>query len=329
MTTLHFSWPRFLLYGLLLCLSVLTGCVKSTGVEVTPTPTATSVAATQIQPTVTNTPKATSTPISLATLLTPMATATASPTYTVVPPTETPTITPAPTLSVEQEDILLSELMASNGGCELPCWWGITPGMTDVQTARDMFASHGITWREGDVILGYVRPDSPLYYPDVRLIFLVKRNIVHSIVVYGSRDPYEISFRFTEDWRQYSLSNMLDRNGSPLHILLEAPIFTEVNVPNEYLLSLYFVPLDGIVTYRVAAEYIGNGKNRLCSNFADVQEIYMELYAPGELRGSHESRVQEALDHGFITWETATGMSIKEFYDFFKDANSPKCVEVD
>jgi hypothetical protein len=329
MTILHFSWPRFLLCGLLFCLPVLTGCVENIGVEVTLTPMATMVTAIQIQSTMTNTPTITNAPIFSAISQTPQATATAFPTYTAVSPTETPTITPAPTLSVEQEDILLSKLMASNGGCELPCWWGITPGMTDVQTARDMFASQGIAWHEGDVILGYARPDSPLYYPDVRFIFLAKRSVIHSIIVYGSRERHELGFRFSEDWRQYKLSNMLDRYGPPLHILLETPIFTEAGVPNEYLLSLYFMPLDAIVTYRVAAEYVGDGKNRLCSNFEDVQEIYMELYALGELSASHESSVQEALDHGFVTWEAAASMNIEEFYDFFKDDSGPGCIELD
>jgi hypothetical protein len=48
-------------------------------------------------------------------------------------PTNTPTDTPIPTLSLEEGHKLFLELIETNGGCELPCWWGITPGKTSMQ----------------------------------------------------------------------------------------------------------------------------------------------------------------------------------------------------
>ena len=51
-------------------------------------------------------------------------------------PTNTPTLiptltwTPLPTLSAEAAHAKIKELLKTNGGCELPCWWGIIPGKT-------------------------------------------------------------------------------------------------------------------------------------------------------------------------------------------------------
>jgi hypothetical protein len=62
-----------------------------------------------------------------------------TPTQTVAPtprPTNTPTFTPTltwtplPTLPSQQTRAKIEELLETNGGCELPCWWGITPNET-------------------------------------------------------------------------------------------------------------------------------------------------------------------------------------------------------
>ena len=37
------------------------------------------------------------------------------------------------------EDAALPELLATNGGCELPCWWGITPGVTRIEEVQTLF----------------------------------------------------------------------------------------------------------------------------------------------------------------------------------------------
>jgi len=42
--------------------------------------------------------------------------------------TPTPSFTPLPRLSPSEAVQLVNELDRTNGGCELPCWWGITPG---------------------------------------------------------------------------------------------------------------------------------------------------------------------------------------------------------
>jgi len=64
------------------------------------------------------------------------ATLTKIPTLTPLPSqtatlTKIPTLTPLPTYISYEEDIrAFNKLLRTNGGCQLPCWWGITPGET-------------------------------------------------------------------------------------------------------------------------------------------------------------------------------------------------------
>lgn len=68
---------------------------------------------------------ATSSPTEAILETTPAPTATTEPIATALP---SPTVTP--TLSEEEALAYFQELFKDNGGCELPCWWGITPGVT-------------------------------------------------------------------------------------------------------------------------------------------------------------------------------------------------------
>src|SRR3990172_6047576 len=54
-------------------------------------------------------------------------------------PTLTPVWTPRPTLAEAEAAQALRDLIMTNGGCGLPCVWGLTPGET--------------TWRDAEAIL--------------------------------------------------------------------------------------------------------------------------------------------------------------------------------
>ena len=60
---------------------------------------------------------------------------TPSPTRTQIP-TSHPSLTPLPTFPADQSEELLSSLMSTNGGCVLPCWWGITPGVSSLRNEK-------------------------------------------------------------------------------------------------------------------------------------------------------------------------------------------------
>jgi hypothetical protein len=78
-------------------------------------------------------PTATSLPVSTTAL--PV---TSGETFT---PLATEALAPLPTLSPVEAKAFVLELTQNNGGCELPCFWGFTPGQTKWQTAEPLLTS--------------------------------------------------------------------------------------------------------------------------------------------------------------------------------------------
>jgi len=184
----------------------------------------------------------------------------------------TEAITPKATLSIEQEQIILTELMLNEGDCKLPCWWEVTPGQTTVQVASERFTSQGIPWNEGDVVLGN--------FPraGVRSQFIVDGDIVQQIVTTGTRDHYDLANRFTEIWQHYTIENMLEQYGMPSHVFISPPVFVEVGTPNNYDLLLYFMSSDALMNFSITADYLEEEeKDRICADFENVQSIYLKL----------------------------------------------------
>jgi len=136
----HLRWC-LLIVGLILLVS-LVGC--SASVTPTPSPSATPLSATfEALPSPPDTSlQDTSTPSPQPEI----------PTQTPLPPRPSKALTPTsvPTLADSEEQELVLNLLQDNGGCQLPCWWGFTPGETTWHTAQEFFASRQprITTRE-------------------------------------------------------------------------------------------------------------------------------------------------------------------------------------
>lgn len=131
-----------------------------------------------------------------------------------------PSLTPLPVLPSEQANSLVWELLVNNAGCELPCYWGITPGETAWQNANQFFASftdridqgptktyekNGANYSE----TGYeVKKTIPDYSDPVSSSYMVKNGIVEKIYVF----PIATELR-------YQLHQVLLKFGIPDEVL--------------------------------------------------------------------------------------------------------------
>lgn len=88
--------------------------------------------------------------------LTPTPTQTKTLTPTLTP---TPTWTPLPTIPPDERLDAMLDLLYTNAGCRLPCWWGIIPGETSWTSARrflQAFDPHVYVTNEYDLDEGFV-----------------------------------------------------------------------------------------------------------------------------------------------------------------------------
>ncbi len=153
------------------------------------------------------------------------------------PPTQEPTWAAVPTLPAPDAQATLSSLSARAEACNLPCWWGITPGKTTWVTARSELALLGelfgpfdrgpIAWY--DFAIAVPKTLDPLGYFEPSIG--VRNGVVEIISLNG---------QWVWSGFDYSLAGLLQTFGQPDEIWLK----TNADSPPEhgvpYDLDLYY-----------------------------------------------------------------------------------------
>lgn len=246
-----------------------------------------------------------------------------------ISPSPTPTFSPIATLSVEQEGVLLSKLMATNGGCMLPCWWGITPSLTHEYQARDIFELQGINgWTtsfDGTYALlglGYPRKDLSVDVADINLRFQISNDIIQYIDVDGGYRQEEFRELFIRDWQLYEPDKMLEQYGLPEYIE-----FAKIENSPYYRL-IFSYPLRGIeINYIVPFELIETDKVKVCFDLAHVDFIALSLYPSNQMENAPENIIPKRLST-YISWEETTGLTIDSFRQIFDNQAVLPCIEL-
>jgi hypothetical protein len=319
-----FSFLRGLCFSLII-LILIAGCTApqspvSTATQPTPISiplTSSSSPTMTVMPTQTPTPTKTITP-------THWPSVTPRPTKT---PTLTPTITwtPLPTLPPDKALARVLELLKTNGGCKLPCWWGITPGLTSRDEALAYLASFATRFTGGPS------------YPDYGAVFAVPQNTIPGLL-HGE----SYGFGFTVDkngiveqitaWKPYRLSDFLTDYGPPPQVWIYGESLDTIASYASYTIVLYY-PDQGIL-----AAWDGTIEKqdpiRVCPNRFDPG-VFLKLWAPPVTKTFEEAAGSELLGppvpprRVFYPLEKATNINIKAFYERYKDSrNASTCFEM-
>jgi hypothetical protein len=314
------SKKKLLLLGLMLFVMLANGCTYSIN--------------NPVKPSFTSSPTATLTPI-------PISTPFLSPTPTVIP-----------TLPVEDARKKWWDLLATNGGCQLPCLWGITPGMSTYQEAQNILtplSSMAEVYFDSSYPGGGI---SPLYAEgefnfNTPVSYLYEDNGVISHIAFEAfeeeviKDPRDLSGEswlsrrpiyglptFIKRVEYYSLSQLLSEQGIPTSVMIASsgPSINRGGSIDFDITILY--PNQGIW-----AEYT------TLTNESDVgsvikscpvnAHIKMELYPPGNPDSFYA--LLDKTDWGitknsYKPLEEATSMSMEKFYKTFRNPTN-KCIE--
>jgi len=239
-------------------------------------------------------------------------TKTLQPTPTVKPATKTP----YPTLSIKQARQLIDEAQKTNLGCELPCWWGITPGKTPLDEAQAFFAALNAK-------IEYWAPHYSItvFYPDSKKIALGLRifpdenGLVESMNIYLSRTMAEVLDQFGQPSQIWFYSS-----GARAYRLL----------PSASLMFLY--PERGMFFYTLEkeADYFDNGRAvRVCAIHLAVR-TYSGFYlwdghTPKTLEQMKGYLFDDPEGWRFRPLEDVTNMDIPAFTKAFSVPNSKAC----
>ncbi|HQX16794.1 MAG TPA: hypothetical protein PLA27_10270 [Anaerolineales bacterium] len=265
-------------------------------------------------------------------------------------------ITPksVPALPFDEAQKQLLDLLNTNGDCDLPCLWGITPGLSNQQDARNILMP-----------LSSISPQDKTYFDSTALngvlfgtispLHFDEKYRFNSLVVYRYSDNgiiHRISFRAMEEQiltdsngnltgimpiydssafikrtEYYSLHHLLSEQGMPESVA----IYTSGNSHRGGSIKIdiaVFYPNQGIwAQYETYVnEFDVEDVIKICPLHTHVE---MELYPPGD-PDSFYSHLDQTnwryIKGGAKPLEEAASMSIEEFYQTFRDPTD-QCFE--
>lgn len=281
--------------------------------------------------------------------LTALPTATTQPTSTMtpIPPTIAPlpsltatvtrTITPTlkATLTDAERDKMVRELLITNRGCRLPCWWGIHPGKTTWSEAEYFLRSIGVR----------ILPEKQTEGYDLYLIGGIELNVVdrvakinNSLVIYskdgmvkyiglrgdGSLD--EIGFQ--KAWERYSPQNIMRIYGKPSRILLNGNPFS--HSIEGYSVWFFYDEQGFVIEYRGLVQ--GKSVYHICPSFDNGKDIYrIDILTQSEEVPMPLDRIYlELYGKRFLVLplEKASGKSVEAYYRETMLSDKPACFDV-
>ncbi len=326
-------------FGLILVMLLTSNCGRSGHGPTVTTPTATIPAF----------PLATSTASQIVSSSTPAMVITPAPTSTkeTTPiPVPSATVGVIPTLAVEDAHARLIDLLANNGGCRLPCFWGITPGVTTAQQARDILAPlsslsdfNVFKSESGTIGLNAGLKDDQLL--DISISYLENKDNIYGVAFevrdlkklvdpqsgeLGFQDVFDSPY-FGEKVDFYMLHQVLAAHGRPGVVLLTT--WGKIPTPrygqgNFKLILLY--PEQGIaMQYTTEMRVVGKNVEGCLAN----AHVEIDLFPAGNAAAFDEYLAPWGWKDRMAYYkplEEVTSLSIDDFYQIFRQPTK-KCLE--
>lgn len=235
--------------------------------------------------------------------------------------TRTPTTIPTHTLLTDEEiqAWLLKNMRTPE--CDLPCWLGITPGVSTWDTTKERLAPYLSQISEleltGKLGASVIFQFSTTEMPDI-VIYLgvsIQENIVTSMAISGS-------------WEAgYQLPELLSRYGVPGQVWVDgyfdSPIYSG---PRGILLHLYYPGRNFFATFSVPPTepiFTDASDWQNCITFGPQLSIFEQ----DEYRNFDDVAVHLERSSLFpvLPISKALEMSVQTFYEVYKDATDPIC----
>jgi hypothetical protein len=221
------------------------------------------------------------------------------------------TLTPLPTLEGEQLEAAIAELLANPMNCDVPCWWGFIPGITNIAEIRHAISPFGFDIseyydEEGNLYtrlgIGYVAERNDF---EIRIGFWFSDSILAGVTAYSP-----------------SVSKILTEYGQPDEIWIETMGFMREDLPVR-LNMVYFQ--EGMAAGYVVDGDIQDGRVRGC--FADKEIGRLRLVVPNSATSYRDFSTIFEKDRHYLPLEQATGLTMDEFIERFSDPTWPQCIE--
>jgi len=250
----------------------------------------------------------------------------------------------------QTETDILMEMLNTDQDCDAPCWWGIIPGKTNWEEAKDHFLSLGKSiaiYSDNTLNLGGVRRVAIFGRHDPNPFeYMLEHEIYESggrVYMIGARTQTFGGQPFGEllqDWNRYSVSHTLARYGIPSEVLLH---YWSNDPGAPYMIGLVYEREGVLVEYqglvKLLPETIDENNDRdervvICLDPEHISGINVWIRTPWG--STAMSDVFKHLGGNFPknfystpTLEESTGMSLVEFNEKFLKPRPETCLVAD
>jgi hypothetical protein len=229
---------------------------------------------------------------------------------TEISPASTLTLTPIPTATPALLDTLepdkaremIKARLQGTADCAAPCFWGIIPGQTSLDEARNIFSYLGLQMTKDFFEIDYD-------FLSISLIFTIQNNIIENLRV--RIHPEQQKPGTVREWSAYSQETLIKRYGIPTRV----DLMQDWSPNSIFAMIMYFDDVDLIVEY-VGNDIMGRAKGsaRVCPLTAQFELVRLwmgknPVYPPGK----------------GISIEKATSITIEEFSKLMAGDHDQAC----
>ncbi len=264
----------------------------------------TPITAIEVDPTSNHTPSSTS-----STIIPQTATPTAA-----APTTVAATLTPLPTLAADELEMAIEDLLANPMNCDVPCWWGAIPGVTNMNEVKHAISPYNFDIFEYEVDggiflrLGIGRVEERNDF-EVKIVYSFSDSILTGVTAYTP-----------------SISETLAKHGQPDKVWVSA-----MNDPREQPPLIWFV----IVYFQegIGIGYVVDGDSQDdiitgCVANEDTERLRsLRLVIPGSATDYRDFPSIFTEERLYLPFEEATDLAIEDFMQLFSDPSQPQCIE--
>jgi hypothetical protein len=260
------------------------------------------------------------------------------------PTAQSPTLplaTPKSTLSAEQRENQILELLQTNGGCELPCWWGIMPGTTTWSQAQAFLEGLGVKTsidRTSGNAIDHGTSGLSIASHSIHngIGFTERAGIVQEIGIgSSSTNPSTNLSGWLEAWAGYSPKQIISKYGVPDRIwLMTSSQFHEPSGGSQmpYELWLFYDRLKFLIRYAGVVRYAPI--YRFCPEYGEngqlTAEISLNLADPANptpLETLSNALTIPGMTDYIQPIEKATGLTIEKFSSLFTQNSKDVCFD--
>lgn len=244
-------------------------------------------------------------------------------------------VLPAVTMSPQEAEDALLELLKTNGNCTGKCVAGIRPDEMTVQDAVDKMAQWGMVRidenSQGKTFINLVQ--EPLYGKMIvnlsigtwtRKLETIDR-VSMSIHGDGAFLDEDMWVGNRDTWQGFRLDNLLKAYGIPSYVGLFFQTTVEVGSPLEgrtisYSIDIQYERTNLVITFGAMSYF--DGVNLFLCPSKDPHGLGIEINPERSLTERQEFRP--------VTWEALTNTNLNEFYQIFTDESAfDACITTD